>query len=88
APRRVSFTGALKVLRCRLAECPADEPGRVHWHQRLVEEIAEEVLPERRPRINPRVVKKNMSNWNKKQTQHRAQTKPRERFRDTINILR
>jgi hypothetical protein len=88
APSRVSFTGSLKVLRSRLAECPADEPGRVHWYQQLVEEIAEEILPERRSRINPRVVKKKMSNWNKKQPHHRSQTRPQERFRDTIDILR
>lgn len=88
APRRVSFVGALKILRCRLAECPDDEWGRARWHERLIEEIAEELLPPRRPRINPRVVKKKMSNWNKKQSHHRSQAQPQERFRDTIDILR
>jgi hypothetical protein len=87
APRRVSFTGALKVLRCRLAECPADEPGRARWYDRLVEEIAEDLLPDRRPRINPRVIKKKMSNWKKKRPEHRPKTAPRKRFRDTIKIL-
>jgi hypothetical protein len=88
APRRVSFTGALKILRCRLAECPADEFGRSQWYNALVEEIAEEVLPQRRPRINPRVIRKKMSNGNKKRPEHRCPTKPIERFRDTIEILR
>lgn len=88
APRRVSFTGALKILRCRLAECPADEPGRVCWYEHLIDEIAEEVLPQRRSRINPRVIKKKMSNWKKKRPEHRCPTKPIERFRDTIEILR
>src|SRR6185312_9638901 len=88
APRRVSFTGALKVLRCRLAECPADEIGRAQWYEALVEEIAEELLPQRRSRINPRVIKKKMSNWKKKRPEHRCPTKPKERFRDTILILR
>jgi hypothetical protein len=88
APRRVSFTGALKILRCRLAECPADDPGCARWYEQLVAEIADEVLPERRTRINPRVIKKKMSNWNKKRPEHRSPTKPKERFRDTIEILR
>jgi hypothetical protein len=88
APRRMSFTGALKILRCRLAECPADPPGRARWYDALVEEMAEELLPERRPRINPRVIKKKMSKWSKKRPQHRSPTKPKERFRDTIKILR
>lgn len=88
APRRVSFTGALKILRCRLSECPDDGPGCARWYERLVEEIAEELLPQRRSRINPRVIKKKMSNWNKKCPEHRSQTKPSERFRDTIHILR
>ena len=88
APRRVSFTGALKILRCRLAECPGEDLGRARWYEQLVEEIADEVLPERRPRINPRVIKKKMSNWNKKRPEHRSPAKPKERFRDTIEILR
>ena len=87
APRRVSFTGALKVLRCRLAECPSDRRGREQWHERLIREIAEEILPERRPRINPRVIKKKMSNWKKKRPEDRASTFPRKPFRETINIL-
>jgi hypothetical protein len=88
SPRRVSFTGALKILRCRLAECPADDRGRTQWHDDLIAEIAEELLPKRRTRINPRVIKKKMSNWAKKRPQHRATTKPKELFRDTIVILR
>jgi Insertion element 4 transposase N-terminal/Transposase DDE domain len=87
APRRVSFTGALKILRCRLPECPADEPGRVAWYDRLVAEIGEELLPNRRPRINPRVIKKKMSNWPKKRAEHRPKTVPKKRFRDTVRIL-
>jgi hypothetical protein len=88
SPRRVSFTGALKILRCRLAECPADDLGRARWYDDLIAEIAEELLPQRRTRINPRVIKKKMSNWAKKRPRHRATTKPKELFRDTIEILR
>src|SRR3954467_451592 len=65
-PQRMSFTGALKILRCRLPESPASRRGRSQWYHNVVAEIAEEVLPERRDRINPRVIKRKMSNWKKK----------------------
>jgi hypothetical protein len=31
APRRLSFTGTLKVLRCRLPESPKSRHGRQRW---------------------------------------------------------
>ena len=52
-PQRLSFTGTLKILRCRLPECPASRRGRSRWYQDLVAEIAEEVLPERREPDQP-----------------------------------
>jgi hypothetical protein len=61
-PQRMSFTGALKILRCRLPECPASDRGRSRWYYNLVAEIAEEVLPERHDRINPRVIKRKINN--------------------------
>src|SRR5205085_9541136 len=47
-PQRLSFVGALKVLRCRLPEAPtdpADRVGRQRWWERLPAEVGEEVLP-------------------------------------------
>src|SRR5439155_20400929 len=41
-PRRLSFTGTLKILRCRLPECPASGRGLRQWYRDLVAEIAEE----------------------------------------------
>ena len=70
-PQRMSFTGTLKILRCRLPECPASRRGLSRWYHDLVAEISEEVLPERRDRINPRVIKRKMSNWRKKRPEHR-----------------
>jgi hypothetical protein len=87
-PQRVSFTGALKVLRCRLPECPAGRRGRSRWYRDLVAEIAEEVLPERRDRINPRVIKRKMSNWKKKRPEHRRYPQPTKAFADGIVMRR
>src|SRR5579864_8253333 len=38
-PRRLSFTGTLKILRCRLPECPRNERGRQRWYRDLLAEI-------------------------------------------------
>lgn len=88
-PRRLSFTGALKVLRCRLPEVPKnpkDKAGRQRWWEDLVAEVAEEVLPQRRDRINPRVIKRKMSKWPKKRPQHRRPPQPTKTFRESIVI--
>jgi hypothetical protein len=86
-PRRLSFTGTLKVLRCRLPECPKSRLGQRRWYEDLLAEIAEEVLPERRNRINPRVIKRKMSNWRKKRPEHRRYPQPTKKFRQSIVML-
>lgn len=86
-PRRLSFTGTLKVLRCRLPECPRSVRGQKRWYADLLAEVAEEVLPERRDRINPRVIKRKMSHWRKKRPCHRSTPQPTMKFRPSIVIL-
>ena len=83
-PRRLSFTATLKMLRCRLPECPASQRGCRQWYRRLVQEIAEEVLEPRRNRINPRVIKRKMSNWPKKRPWHRLSPQPTKPFEQAI----
>jgi hypothetical protein len=88
-PRRLSFTGALKILRRRLAEVPAnpkDKAGRQRWWEALVAEVSEEVLPPRRDRVNPRVIKQKMSKWAKKRSHHRRPPQPTKPFRESIVI--
>jgi hypothetical protein len=87
-PQRMSFTSTLKILRCRLPECPASRRGRSRWYRDLVAEIAEEVLPERRDRINPRVIKRKMSNWRKKRPEHRRYPQPTKEFAEAIAMRR
>jgi hypothetical protein len=87
-PRRLSFTGTLKILRCRLPECPASRRGRSQWYHNLVAEIAEEVLEDRRNRINPRVIKRKMSNWRKKRPEHRNFPRPTKEFGEAIVMRR
>jgi hypothetical protein len=87
-PRRLSFTGTLKILRCRLPECPRTISGSQRWYRKLLAEIAEETLEERRNRINPRVIKCKMSKWLKKRPEHRRSPQPTKKFRSTIEIQR
>jgi len=88
-PRGLSFTGTLKVLRCRLPEVPKDpqdEAGQQRWWADLLGEVGEQVLPPRRNRINPRVIKRKMSKWPKKRPHHRRPPQPTMTFRDSILI--
>jgi hypothetical protein len=86
-PQRISFTNTLKILRCRLPECAKSERGRRQWYRQLISEIGEEILPPRRNRINPRVIKKKMSNWEKKKPEHRPYPQPQKEFRDAVAVL-
>jgi hypothetical protein len=85
-PRRLSFTGALKVLRCRLPEVPKSGRRLDRWYADLVAEVGEEVLEERRDRVNPRVIKRKMSNWKKKRPEHRSYPQPTKKFRQSVLI--
>jgi hypothetical protein len=86
-PDRLSFTDTLKILRCRLPECPWSRSGLRQWHQALLAEIAEVINSPRRNRINPRVIKKKMSNWPKKRPQHRRYPQPLKNVRESIVLL-
>lgn len=85
-PRRLSFVGTLKIIRLRLSEAPAGRVALENWWRRLVMEVSEEVLPPRRDRINPRVIKKQMSRWPRKQPHHRDPPRPTMPFRDSVLI--
>lgn len=88
SPVRMSFTGTLKILRCRLPECPRSTRGQEQWWNRLLEEISEEQIPPRRNRINPRVIKRTQSKWPKKRPRHRHSPQPTRTFRSSIVIIR
>jgi hypothetical protein len=86
-PRDLSFVNTLKILRCRLPEVPRSHSGIATWYANLIAEVAEERIEPRRDRINPRVIKRKMSNWAKKRQQHREFPQPTRRFRESIVML-
>jgi transposase IS4-like protein/DDE family transposase len=87
APRSLSFVDTLKILRCRLPECPRSILGLKRWYQFLLEEVAETKLPPRRDRVNPRVIKRKMKHWPKKREKHRDFPQPQTKFQRSIVLL-
>lgn len=88
SPLRLSFVGTLKILRCRLPECPKSRPALRQWYENLLAEVAEEIIEKRRDRVNPRVVKRKMSKWRKKRPEHRQHPQPRKEIGRSIVMLR
>ena len=88
SPLRLSFTATLKILRCRLPQCPRGARHARRWWRDLLTEVAQETLPPRRNRINPRVIKRKMSNWKKKRPEHLSYPQPTKEFREAIVIQR
>jgi hypothetical protein len=86
-PLSMSFVGTLKILRCRIPHCPRRRTARLRWWKNLVREVAEEVLPPRRNRIAPRVIKQKMSRWKKKCPEHRPYPQPTRTFAEAIVMI-
>jgi len=87
SPLRLSFVGTLKILRCRLPECPKSQRALRQWYENLVAEVGEEIIEDRRDRVNPRVVKRKMSKWAKKRPKHRRHPQPRKEIGRSIVML-
>lgn len=87
-PDRLSFTGAIRILRARMPECTSARPIDVqHWYENLLTEIATEKIEPRRNRINPRVIKRARCKWPTKKTEHYRQPPLRKTFADTVVII-
>jgi hypothetical protein len=87
-PDRLSFVHALEVIREAVPEfqktTPADLP---RLGARLLRDLAHRLLPPRRLRSNPRVVKQKMSKFNQKRPEHRRPPQPLRPFRQSIVLL-
>lgn len=86
-PRRLSFVDCVRILALRLPDCPAESSESYQqWYVRLIKEMSLEILPPRRERSNPRVVKRKMSKFMKKQPHYRSKRKLGTTFRETVKI--
>lgn len=82
---RLSFTGCFRILQCRLPECNSRKPAALkRWFDGLLAEMLDEQIGPRRNRINPRVIKRKMSKWNKKGPQHRRIKPLLKSFRECV----
>jgi hypothetical protein len=87
-PDRVSFIGTLRVLCCRLPECNSRTGESFEsWWRRLLWEVSLERVEPRRNRINPRVVKHQVSNYGKKHPHHRPVPPLRKTFLEGVVML-
>lgn len=87
-PDRLSFVHAIEVITDSIPEfqmVPSSQHSALYL--RLLRDIARIWLPERRNRVNPRVVKRKMSKFLKKRPQHSAWPQPRSSFRDAVSLI-
>jgi len=69
---RLSFKGCFHILKNRLPECePGTETSFFNWFDAVVLEMSCPRIPARGTRINPRVINRKMSRWNKCRPKHR-----------------
>lgn len=87
-PDRLSFTGCLHILRCRLPECDTSTTKSfAQWYAALLSEMNREIIEPRRNRVNPRVVKQKMSKFNKKRPCHRGIKPLKQSFEEIVVML-
>ena len=85
---RLSFKGSFQILKTRLPECdPGNEVKFSQWFAAVVWEISCERIPARRNRINPRVIKRKMSRWDKCRPEHRKQKPLTKTFAQTVVMI-
>ncbi len=88
SPLRLSFTKSLRILRNAVFEFQIVCEAQLSLlRNRLLNDIARTRLPERAHRSNPRVVKRKMSNFDKKREQHRYWPQPTKPFSEAVVLL-
>jgi hypothetical protein len=86
-PDRLSFVGALEIVRDAVPEFQMVAPAQQQTlYERMLHDIAAKLLPERRARVNARVVKRKMSNFKLKRPEHTQPPKPQGSFRDAVVV--
>jgi hypothetical protein len=87
-PDRISFVHALNVVHDAIPEFQMTTPEQLpQLYTRLLRDIAHELLPNRRPRSNPRVVKRKMSKFLLKRAEHRSWPQPTLSFRQAVGLI-
>ena len=88
SPDRVSFTRTIRVVADATVAFQLAAPELLPGlHRRLLKDITRELLPSRRLRSHPRVIKRKMSNFPLKRSKHRNRSQPTRLFRDTVVLI-
>ena len=88
-PCRLSFIHAVRVLRETTPLMRAAPASRLPTlYRAMIQHIAQGRWPPRDNRINPRVVKKKMSNFGKKRPEHYHPPQPQRPFEQSVVILK
>ncbi len=85
---RLSFTGCLHTLQCRMPECDSHSSQSFEaWYAALLDEISHERTDDfRRNRVNPRVIKRQVKRWPKKRPEHRHLPPLKKTFMESVVI--
>ena len=87
-PDRLSFVHALEVVRDAIAEFQMTARHLlVELLQRLWRDLVRYLLPKRRNRTNPRVVKRKMSKFHLKRPEHARSPQPTIPFREAVVLI-
>ena len=88
-PQPLSFIHAVRVIRETMPVMHAAATERLPFlYTAMIRHIAQGQLPPRDNRINPRVVKKKMSNFPKKRPEHCHPSQPQTLFEQAVVILK
>jgi len=86
-PDRISFIGALRVIRRAIPEFQQTMPSQHNrLKMRMLRDIAGHILPERENRSNPRVIKRKISKFKRKRAIHFKPPKLSKTFRQAVVI--
>lgn len=87
-PDRISFVQALRVLQDAIPEFEMTAPEQLpQLYDRLLRDLSHDLLPARRNRINPRVVKRKMSNFRLKRPEHYRWPQPQKPFWQAVALI-
>ena len=85
---QISFTNALRIIQNAIPEFQQTHPEQLPGlYQRLLKDIAIFRLPRRENRINPRVIKRQRSRFEKKRPEHRCWPQPSVPYIDAIVLI-
>ena len=87
-PDRISFVGSLRLLQDAVPEFQMTAPEQLpQLYARLLGDMTRTLLPPRRPRRNPRVVKRKLSNYKRKRPEHAHWPQPRGPYREALGLI-